>query len=133
MQTRQLRIPTVDPLQDISSNRNVIHALPTTTNTTRHTNCGCSTKRNRCRPTRGRNTALMEMAGEMPAAVITRMLGISLNRATRWTQDASNTRPAYAADLARREDSASCSSRADQYAGNTQPGYLASLARRTSR
>ncbi|MGW9205657.1 hypothetical protein ACWGR4_01535 [Embleya sp. NPDC055664] len=53
-------------------------------------------------PTLGRNTALMEMAAEMPAAVITRMLGISLDRATRWTQDAGNTRPGYAAQLARR-------------------------------
>jgi hypothetical protein len=46
--------------------------------------------------TLGRNTALMEMAGEMPAAVITKLLGISLHRATRWTQDAGNTRPGYA-------------------------------------
>ncbi|MEY9864221.1 hypothetical protein ABH935_009876 [Catenulispora sp. GAS73] len=53
-------------------------------------------------PTLGRNTALMEMAAEMPAAVITRMLGISLDRATRWTQDAGNTRLGYAAQLARR-------------------------------
>ena len=53
-------------------------------------------------PTLGRNTALMDMAGEMPAAVITGLLGISLDRATRWTQDAGNTRPGYAAELARR-------------------------------
>jgi hypothetical protein len=53
-------------------------------------------------PTLGRNTALMQMASEMPAAVIAKMLGISLNRATRWTQDAGNTRPGYAAEVARR-------------------------------
>jgi hypothetical protein len=58
-------------------------------------------------PTLGRNTALMEIASEMPAAVITRLLGISLNRATRWTQDAGNTRPGYAAELARRRDAQS--------------------------
>jgi hypothetical protein len=52
--------------------------------------------------TLGRNTALMEMAGEMPAAVITKLLGISLHRATRWTQDAGNTRPSYATQIARR-------------------------------
>lgn len=52
--------------------------------------------------TLGRNTALMEMAGEMPAAVITKLLGISLHRATRWTQDAGNTRPGYATQVARR-------------------------------
>jgi hypothetical protein len=52
--------------------------------------------------TLGRNTALMEMAGEMPAAVITKLLGISLHRATRWTQDAGNIRPGYATQVARR-------------------------------
>ena len=56
-------------------------------------------------PTVGRNTALMEMAGEMPAAVITRLLGISLHRATRWTRDAGNTRPGYAAALSQRNKS----------------------------
>jgi hypothetical protein len=49
-----------------------------------------------------RNTALMELAGEMPAAVISRLLGIHLQRATAWTQDAGNTRPAYAGEIARR-------------------------------
>jgi hypothetical protein len=44
----------------------------------------------------------MEMAGEMPAAVITKLLGISIHRATRWTQDAGNTRPGYATQIARR-------------------------------
>jgi hypothetical protein len=52
--------------------------------------------------TLSRNTALMEMAGEMPAAVITKLLGISLHRATKWTQDAGNTRPGYATQIARR-------------------------------
>jgi hypothetical protein len=52
--------------------------------------------------TLGRNTALMEMASEMPATVITKLLGISIHRATRWTQDAGNTRPGYATDVARR-------------------------------
>ena len=47
----------------------------------------------------------MEMAGEMPAAVITRLLGISLHRATRWTRDAGNTRPGYAAVLSQRNKS----------------------------
>lgn len=50
----------------------------------------------------GRNTALMELAAEMPAAVISGLLGIHLQRATVWTQDAGNTRPGYAAELARR-------------------------------
>lgn len=54
-------------------------------------------------PTLGRNTALMEMTAEMPAAVIARLLGISLDRATRWTYDAGNTRPGYAREVARRD------------------------------
>ncbi len=50
----------------------------------------------------GRNTALMELAGEMPAAVISGLLGISIDRATRWTQDTGNTRPGYAVALSQR-------------------------------
>jgi hypothetical protein len=44
----------------------------------------------------------MELAGEMPAAVISGLLGIHLQRATVWTQDAGNTRRGYAAEHARR-------------------------------
>lgn len=51
----------------------------------------------------GRNTALMELAGEMPAAVISGLLGFGINRATRWTHDAGNTRPGYAAEVAQRD------------------------------
>jgi hypothetical protein len=50
----------------------------------------------------GRNSAPMELAGEMPAAVISGLLGIHLHRATVWTQDAGNTRPGYAAEPAHR-------------------------------
>ena len=50
----------------------------------------------------GRNTALMALASEMPAAVISGLLGLNLQRATTWTQDAGNTRPGYAAEIARR-------------------------------
>jgi hypothetical protein len=52
--------------------------------------------------TLGRNSALIELAAEMPAAVISGLLGISVDRATRWTQDAGNTRPGYAAEVASR-------------------------------
>ena len=41
MQARQLRIPLLKPLQDVSNN-NTIHTPLTTTNTTRHSKCGCS-------------------------------------------------------------------------------------------
>ncbi|RSN19880.1 hypothetical protein DL990_40955 [Amycolatopsis sp. WAC 01416] len=50
----------------------------------------------------GRNSALIELAAEMPAAVLSGLLGISIDRATRWTQDAGNTRPGYAAEVANR-------------------------------
>jgi hypothetical protein len=50
----------------------------------------------------GRNTALMELAGEMPAAITSGLLGISIDRATRWTHDAGNIRSGYAAEIARR-------------------------------
>ena len=50
-------------------------------------------------PTLGRNTALMERASEMPAAVITRLLGISLNRATHWTQTRVTPGPATPQNL----------------------------------
>ncbi|WP_433264820.1 hypothetical protein ACQPZF_36180 [Actinosynnema sp. CS-041913] len=50
----------------------------------------------------GRNTALMDLAAEMPAAVLSQLLGISTDRAARWNHDAGNTRPGYAAEVARR-------------------------------
>ncbi len=50
----------------------------------------------------GRSSALIELAADMPATVLSGLLGISLNQATRWTQDAGNTRPGYAADVANR-------------------------------
>lgn len=53
-------------------------------------------------PTLGRNTALMQMAAEMPPPVLNKLLGISLDRATRWTQEAGNSRPGYAAAVAQR-------------------------------
>ncbi|WP_371572724.1 hypothetical protein [Streptomyces sp. NBC_01314] len=54
-------------------------------------------------PTRaGRNTALMELAGQLPAVVLNRLLGLHINTATLWSQDAGNTRPGYAAEVARR-------------------------------
>ncbi|MGQ4355827.1 hypothetical protein [Streptomyces drozdowiczii] len=51
----------------------------------------------------GRNTALMELAGKLPAVVLSGLLGIHVNTATLWAQEAGNTRPGYAAEVARRE------------------------------
>jgi hypothetical protein len=46
-----------------------------------------------------------EQSGVDVAAVITRLLGISLYCATRSTQNARNTRPGYAAVLSQRNES----------------------------
>lgn len=45
----------------------------------------------------------MELAGELPAVVLSGLLGIHINTATLWAQEAGNTRPGYAAEVARRE------------------------------
>ena len=53
-------------------------------------------------PRTSRNTALMEMAAEMPAKVLSDLLGISVDCAVDWAHQAGNTRPGYAAEIARR-------------------------------
>jgi hypothetical protein len=53
-------------------------------------------------PRASRNTALMELAAEMPAKVLSDLLGISVESAVSWTQEAGHTRPGYAAEIARR-------------------------------
>lgn len=49
-----------------------------------------------------RNTTLLELAAEMPAVVLSKLLGISPSTATRWTEYAGASAAGYAADLARR-------------------------------
>jgi hypothetical protein len=49
-----------------------------------------------------RNTVLMELAAELPAVVLSKLLGLSPSAATRWTEYAGAPAAAYAADLARR-------------------------------
>lgn len=51
----------------------------------------------------GSNTALMNLASELPAVVLSGLLGIHISTATLWAQEAGNTRPGYAAEVARRE------------------------------
>jgi hypothetical protein len=53
-------------------------------------------------PRIARNTALIELAGELPAAVLAKLLGFSIKRAVTWNIEAGNTRPRYAAAVARR-------------------------------
>ena len=52
-------------------------------------------------PRIARNTALIELAGELPAAVIAKLLGFSIKRAVAWNIEAGNTNPRYAAAVAR--------------------------------
>jgi hypothetical protein len=48
------------------------------------------------------NTALMELAADMPAKVLRDLLGISIGCAVDWAEPADSTRPGYAAEIARR-------------------------------
>ncbi|MFD5467497.1 hypothetical protein ACFWIQ_32455 [Kitasatospora sp. NPDC127059] len=52
----------------------------------------------------GRSTALLDPAAERPASVLSDLLGINLRTAPDWSQEAGNTRPDYAAEVARRMD-----------------------------
>jgi hypothetical protein len=51
----------------------------------------------------GRAAALMDLAAQLPAVVLSKLLGISLGAATGWNQAAGNTRAGYAAEVARRQ------------------------------
>ncbi|MEV0899998.1 hypothetical protein [Actinoplanes sp. NPDC049802] len=48
----------------------------------------------------GRNTALIDLAAQLPAAVLSQLLGLHLQTATNWTVEAGNTRLRYAAAVA---------------------------------
>lgn len=52
-------------------------------------------------PRLARNTAVIDLAGELPAAVIAKLLGFNIKRAAAWNIEAGNTNPKYAASLAR--------------------------------
>jgi hypothetical protein len=54
----------------------------------------------RSRP--ARNTTLMDLAAELPAVVLSRLLGIHINSATRWTREAGTPMSDYAAEVSRR-------------------------------
>ncbi|NMM91732.1 hypothetical protein B2J88_46880 [Rhodococcus sp. SRB_17] len=57
----------------------------------------------------GRNTALMENAAALPAAVLSDLLGLSVSGAVQWTVLAGSTGNTYAADVARRSASGTSS------------------------
>ncbi|MEU9383216.1 hypothetical protein AB0D38_20510 [Streptomyces sp. NPDC048279] len=54
------------------------------------------------RPRAGRHTALMDIAAELPAVVVSRLLGFHQNTADLWQRESQGFSPEYAADLARR-------------------------------
>lgn len=56
-------------------------------------------------PQLARNTALIALAGELPAVVLAKLLGFSVKRAVVWNAEAGNTYPGYAAAVARRSSS----------------------------
>lgn len=47
-----------------------------------------------------RNTALMDLATQLPATVLSQLVGLPLDTATSWTIEAGNTRQRYAAATA---------------------------------
>jgi hypothetical protein len=49
-----------------------------------------------------RNTALIDLATQVPAVVLSRLLGIHINTATTWVQHAGTSGAAYAAEVSRR-------------------------------
>ncbi|MEU8034457.1 hypothetical protein AB0C13_38810 [Streptomyces sp. NPDC049099] len=50
-----------------------------------------------------RNTALLDLAAQIPASVLSDVLGICVTCAVAWSHDAGNTRLGWAADFARRD------------------------------
>ncbi|WP_030574261.1 hypothetical protein [Streptomyces aureocirculatus] len=49
-----------------------------------------------------RNTALLDLAAQIPASVLSEIPGLSITCAVAWSHDAGNTRLGYVADIARR-------------------------------
>lgn len=54
------------------------------------------------RPAQARSTALFQLATELPAAVLARMLGIHITVAVQWQQYSAGDWTSYAADVSRR-------------------------------
>ena len=48
-----------------------------------------------------RNTAMLQLAAELPAVVIADLLGVHTGTATRWVHEASGNWTSYAADRSR--------------------------------
>lgn len=66
------------------------------------------------RPNQARSTALFQLATEIPAAILARTLGISVNSAVRWQQISAGDWTNYAADISRRPTTQTPTSRGIQ-------------------
>lgn len=53
---------------------------------------------------RGRNTTMTELAAQLPASVLSKLLGVDVKTATRWSGESSASSALYAAELARRPE-----------------------------
>ncbi len=58
------------------------------------------------RPGQARSTALFQLAAELPAALLARMLGIHIDVAVAWQRASAGDWMTYAADISRRQDAA---------------------------
>jgi hypothetical protein len=54
----------------------------------------------------GRNATLLDLAGQLPAAVPSKLLGIHISTAVHWTNHAGARDAAYAAEVGRRNNTA---------------------------
>ena len=61
-------------------------------------------------PAQSRSTALFDLATELPAAILARMLGIHISVAAAWQRASAGDWTTYAADLSRRPRQASFAS-----------------------
>lgn len=78
----------------------------------------------------GRNAALVELAADLPAVVISKLLGVSIRRATVWAQESGNTRPGRGPRAAARAGvraSGGCGPRAAAGPGETIPAAADTL------
>ncbi len=58
----------------------------------------------RIQPGQARSTALFQLAAELPAALLARMLGIHIDVAVAWQHASAGDWMAYAAHVSRRKD-----------------------------
>jgi hypothetical protein len=78
---------------------------PTRAATAAPANCARASRPYGLPSRRGRNSALIDLAAQMPPAVLSEVLGISIGAATGWAAAAGAPSAQYAAELSRRSKS----------------------------